>query len=252
MISCACLELGAAAGATRVLRAHARAPQRWTIGAAAPPWLTVHHQLLGDGCFPGDITTTRYLARRGSRTVVSAVAATPLRPGRPSLLATDVRVETGAILVLQAGALLPHAAAMHRSLLRANVAGGGAFAHIQAIAPGRSAHEPGRYARLDLRTRITSGETLLLREEATLDPGDWPPGGPVVVAITVVGAWAPAAIAWWEPHLHPGRPIGAWPLRENRGLMVRAIFQALGEANAFVHDLVTQFRQTPGPDICCS
>lgn len=252
MISRATLDLGAVGGATRLLRAEAHAPQRWTIGAVAPPWSTIYHQLLGDGCFPGEAVVTRYRVRPLARALVNAVAATPLRRGAPSRSVTEVRVDPGGVLILRSGALLPHAGAVHRSLLRMQVATGGCLAHLQAIAPGRSAHEVGRFALLEFRTRLIAGQELVLREDVVIDPNDWPPGDPVVVAVTAAGPWPPAEPDWWRDRLRPWPTAAAWPLRDGRAVLARALVPTLGEANALIGSLMDSLRAAAPPDICCS
>jgi len=132
MTSRARIALSRAAGRTRVVTAFAQAPQRWTVGAA-DGWLTVYHQFVGDGYFPGERSITRCEVGPGACARIEGPGATPLRPGTASLAATKLRVAAGGALVYRPGPLLPHAGSSHAALLDATVAAGGCLAVLQLL-----------------------------------------------------------------------------------------------------------------------
>ncbi|GIW17801.1 MAG: hypothetical protein KatS3mg064_0958 [Tepidiforma sp.] len=240
----------AAGSPARLAEAYAETPQRWTPGPAETGWRTVYHQLLGDGCFPADRLLTSVTVSGGARAVVRAVAATPLRAGAASVAAARLRVRAGSALVYVPGALIPHAGARHLSGLDARVEPGGCLAVVQAWAPGRVAHEQGRFDHLRTRTRLAVGSSLLLWEDVTIRASDWPAGDPVAVTIYAIGEWAPACPGWWKSALEPLPYAAANPL--GSGAIVRALFPSLGAAAAFVEGSVEAMRKSLDMKICSS
>lgn len=240
----------AAGSPPRLAEAYAESPQRWTPGHAEASWRIIYHQLLGDGCFPADRLLTSVAVSGGSRAVVRAAAATPLRAGAPSVAAARLRVGAGSALIYAPGALIPHAGARHLAALDARVEPGGCLAVVQAWAPGRTAHERGRFHRLRSRVRLAVGARLLLHEDVTVRAADWPAGDPVAVTICAIGDWAPACPDWWKPALEPLPYAAANPLRG--GAIVRALFPALGAAAAFVEGSVQVMRKSLDMKICSS
>jgi hypothetical protein len=249
MTSRARIAFSRAAGRTRVVTAFAQAPQRWTVGAAADGWLTVYHQFVGDGYFPGERSITRCEVGPGACARIEGPAATSLRPGTASLAATKLRVAAGGALVYRPGPLLPHAGSSHAALLDATVAAGGCLAVLQLWTPGRTAHEPGRFHRLVLRTRLAVEDTALLDEALVIEPPDWPAGDPVVLLAAALGPWPASESAWWEPFLSAASGGAATPLGD-AGVLVRALFPSLGAANRSAEEAVRAMCNTRQMKIC--
>ncbi|GIW15088.1 MAG: hypothetical protein KatS3mg063_0941 [Tepidiforma sp.] len=250
MTSRARIAFSRAAGRTRVVTAFAQAPQRWTVGAAADGWLTVYHQFVGDGYFPGERSITRCEVGPGACARIEGPGATPLRPGTASLAATKLRVAAGGALVYRPGPLLPHAGSSHAALLDATVAAGGCLAVLQLWTPGRTAHEPGRFDRLVLRTRLAVEDAVILEEQLDIRPPDWPAGEAVVVMAVALGPWPPAETAWWDDIL--GLADGAASPLSGCGAIVRALFPSLGAAARCVDVAVGRIAAAPQMKICSS
>lgn len=251
MISRARLRLCPGASGTRIALAAATAPQRWTPGETDDGWLTVRHQVIGDGYHPGDAHVTRIEVAPSAAAAVRSPAATPLRAGGTSLAATSLLVGDGAALIYLPGALIPHARATHDSILHATVHPGGALALAQVLVPGRTAHNSDPFTRLRIRTRISLGTEPTIDELIFLRHADWPPGNPVAVALTVVGRWQPADPSWWGDFLPPSKMAGIAHLRAG-GVLVRALLPSLGCANEFVEKVAEAMRKSWSMKICSS
>lgn len=225
---------------TAVTVAQASVPQRWAFGRYSPGgWTEVIHQLLGDGVFAGDRIRTRIHVRAGAHAVVRGVAATPLRPGTHSIAATRIEVAEQASLIYLPGAFVPHAGASHASSLTVNAAEGARVMAATLVTPGRTAMgERGRFTRLDLRTRASSGGETVWFEDTTLGPsgvlnafaiGSYG----VSLALLCLGDWAPSEPRWWRQFESPGSMVGVSAMRQ-QGVAVRGLFPGLGSAAAFL------------------
>ncbi|GIW13167.1 MAG: hypothetical protein KatS3mg062_0606 [Tepidiforma sp.] len=245
------LAVGAPGGTPRILEAAAAAPQRWTIGDSSGGWLTVHHQLIGEGCFPGERLRTRITVRQGASALVAAVAATPLRAGPPSLAAVRITVEPGARLIYAPGTLIPHAGAGHASILHAAVHPAGGLAILQAFTAGRTAHESPAFREFRLRTALRVGDTLALDEDVHILPADWPGGTHVVASVIALGGWPPAASAWWN-NLAASLPFAAAADLRAGGTQVRAILPDYTAARTFFEAAIAHLREAPLMKFCSS
>ncbi len=237
-------------GETRALTA-AAAPQRWTLARAARDgWLEVTHQLLGDGVFGGDCHRTSIVANPGSRLLVRAVAATPLRGEPPGATVTHLRVEPGASLVHLPGALIPHLGSNHSNVLRIDAAAGARVIAASVVVPGRTGMgERNAFCRLRMRTIVTTGGNLALAEESVIVPRTFAIDGPAGFAgdgasITVValGDWPGLDAGWWQEVASlPGVAGAAAPLRTG-GVVLRALAVHLGAAQRLLDAIAAAAR----------
>ena len=234
----ATLRLETCGRGTRVLRAAAEAPQRWSVSAAqSDGWLEVTHQVLGVGIHGDDALRTRISAGPGARAVVRAAASTSLRGARPSRWSTRIDVSRGATLLSLPGALIPHCESAHSQSTRLEVAEGGAALLVGITLPGRlGMGEDGTFSSLRLRTVARFAGTVVFAEDVVVEPlqlplrtsGMFGTAGAVVSLLTI-GDWEPADPAWWRPLCAPGARLGVSRLRSG-GLAGRALCSNLGEA----------------------
>lgn len=214
-------------------RAACEAPQRWVVRRDGAHVDAVH-QLLGDGIFAGDAHRLRLTAAPGTHVTVRGLAATPLRPGARSAMATSITVAAGAFVLSLPGALIPQRGSDHASSLRADVADGGAAVLATVVAPGRTAMgERCAFAQLRLRTWLLQAGRVAFAEDATLA------GGPAArslfdgfdVALTVfaLGATPAADVDWWR-ELAPGGVTGGATRLRSGGAAFRALCPTLGRA----------------------
>lgn len=225
---------------TRIAAMRADAPQRLSAGAPGD-WLTVYHQLLGDGFFPGEAASLAVAAGPGTKTYLTAAAATPLRAGQPSLAAARLSVEAGATLVYAPGALLPHAGAIYGGALTADVAPGGACVVIQVLLPGRTAHESGGFQALRLRTRGVVAGQLAIAEDLRVEPCDWPRGAGALLTVLAIGETPLADPDWWAAPAFD--LLAASPLRAG-GCAARALLPSLSDAAALAGAMMHAIRTT--------
>lgn len=238
--------------ATRISRAAAVAPQRWTLATGpGDGWAEATHQLLGDGVFGGDAHRLSLRAGPGSRLVVRSIAATPLRAGDPSTMAVRLRAAERALVVYLPGALIPHAGADHTTALQLDVATGGAVIAAAILTPGRTgAGERAAFRRLRQRLTITVGGTLVFADESTIS-GDGRDtfdsvavfgGSGALVTVVACGDHPASAPGWWSPVAAlPALVGGATPLPAV-GALFRALTPTLGDAQHLLTRLEDRIR----------
>lgn len=238
---------------TRLLRATANAPQRWTVSRrAADGWLEATHQLLGDGVFGGDTHRTIISASPFARLIVRAVAATPLRGPQASATLTHLRAESGAALLYLPGALIPQTGSNHSSSISMTAAEGAQIVAASIVVPGRSGMgERGEFDSLRIRTTARLAAELAFAEDALIAPAELAIDGPAVFAgwgaslsIIAVGDGPTALPAWWGPLCQvEGVLGGVTPLRTG-GVAFRALCANLGAAQSATKLLERRLRQT--------
>lgn len=244
-VSRARLVLGGDGERTRVLRAAATAPQRWT---AAPReggrWIDAFHQVLGDGIFAGDRLHTSVDAGGGVTAVVRGIAATGLRPGRPSLAMTRMAVRDGARLLYLPGAMMPFAGANHTASLSLDARRGGCVLAMAVLLPGRSGRgERCAFERLRLRTTARLDGEVLFAEDTLIQGDQWLDGpagfagAGAVVSGVVLGRWPLADPAWWRELRLPPEMIGGASGLAEACAVFRGLCASLGVAQQFLEDL---------------
>ncbi len=236
-------------GATRVARAFAASPQRWTVSSPSiDGWTTATHQLLGDGSFGGDTSRTIVSVRPGAKLLVQGVTATALRGCGASMAATHLRVARGGAVLHIPGPVVPHRGSTHDASLHIDADDGAFVLAASTLVAGRMGlGERGAYERLRLHTKVTVGGSLAFREELEVDPDEWA-SSPLVshtealVTVIFVGAQTEFELAEWQALAGPNAFLGASPLRVG-GHIVRGVFADLGAAQKFLGVLETNTRR---------
>lgn len=236
--SVAYLRVSEHGGRTRVHRAYAQSPQRWTLARAGEDgWAEASHQFLGDGAFSGDVSRTRIDAGPRARLAVRGVTAMPLRRGRASLSAVRLIARAGSSLIYLPGAVVPHAGSSHSASLLISAEEGAAVFALAILVPGRiGMGESALFDRLRFRTRAMYGGRLALGDDVEVDAedlhrlGSMGESGAFLSAICL-GPWetafAPLANARCE-----GGTVAHSRLRLG-GVAVRGVFPTLGSAQAY-------------------
>lgn len=237
-------------GGTRIARAYAQAPQRWSFGQTADDgWAEVSHQVLGDGAFGGDLSRATIRVGAGASLVVRGVAATPLRGAGESAAVVRLSVEPQGALIYVPGAVVPHAGSAHAASLSISVAPGARLFAATTLVRGRSGMgETGAFTRLRLKTRAESGGELALFEDAELAPedlahlGSFGEAGAFVSGVCL-GDWTLPAGDWWADPAKNRGLVAVNPLRV-AGFSVRGLFRTLGDAQDFLTGAEAKFRSS--------
>ncbi|MGE3075052.1 MAG: urease accessory protein UreD [Dehalococcoidia bacterium] len=247
--SIARLEAAPVAGVTRIARAFATSPQRWTVSSPAlDGWTTVTHQLLGDGSFGGDSSRAVIRVESGAKLIAQGVTATALRGCGTSTVSTHLLAAPGAALLHLPGPVVPHQGSNHRSALRIGAADGAFVLAASTLVAGRMGlGERGAYERLRLNTTVRAGGSLAFREQLDIDPDDLaarPTLCPseALVTLIIVAAESVFDVSALHELAGPGALIGFSRLRSS-GSIARAIFPELGAAQEFLRRLETYVRE---------
>lgn len=233
---------------TRISRAFAQAPQRWTYGQpAADGWSEVSHQVLGDGAFGGDRSRAAIRVHPGASLVVRGVAATPLRGDGESAAVVRIRAEAGGAVIYAPGAIVPHAGSSHTSSLRVSADVGARVFAATTLVPGRSAMgETGAFVRLRMKSRVELAGELALSEDTEVVADDLARMGSLgnsgaFVSAICLGEWTPGDNSWWAAAAGDRGLVACSPLR-TAGVSVRGLFRTLGDAHEFLAAVESRLR----------
>lgn len=146
------------------------------------------------------------------------------------------------MVVYLPGALVPHAGADHKSLLRIDSRQGGCVLAASLLTPGRSGSgERLEFERLRFRTRVVIDGAERFAEDAetgAVDALDGPggfAGAGVFVNILAAGPWEVTTADWWNAVPLPTSMAGG-PSELSPGVLgFRALCGTLGDATTFVN-----------------
>lgn len=143
--------------------------------------LLVHLHNVSGGVVAGDQLALRIEVAAGARAQLTTTGATRLYRHRPGSLdsqqVTEITIGPEALLEYLPDPIIPYAGARHSQRTEVRLERGAALFWWEVLAPGRHASgERFAFDHLQLATRITTGQSELLRENVILNPAGKPLG----------------------------------------------------------------------------